>query len=156
MIDQLFFTSECKQTCPASTAKQVSQMTANAPLQSTVLEFTCLWTLNKTQKCKSWNDGTLRFHQFNRRAMVYDDHRRLIVYLPGPCRPKCAYVSRRITFYEITRFHVETNLNLIGSSLLSKMVPYSNLLADTGSIRDHCSGLDSSISEKEQPNSNEQ
>lgn len=54
-------------------------MTALHSQQSIVLEFTCLYTLNKRQKLKSWQDGTLRFHKFNNRAMLYDDHRRLIV-----------------------------------------------------------------------------
>lgn len=49
--------------------------------QSIVFEFSCLWTLNKTQKLKNWHDGTLRFHQFNRRALVYDDQHRLVVVL---------------------------------------------------------------------------
>jgi hypothetical protein len=56
-------------------------MAANPSQQSTVIEFTCLWTVNKTQKQKKWQDGTLRFHQFNRRAMLYDDFPRLIVSL---------------------------------------------------------------------------
>jgi hypothetical protein len=56
-------------------------MAANLSQHSTVIEFTCLWTVNKTQKQKKWQDGTLRFHQFNRRAMLYDDFPRLIVSL---------------------------------------------------------------------------
>jgi len=54
-------------------------MDAQSRTQSTVVEFSCLWTLQKTQKLKNWHDGTLRFHEFNRRALVYDDQRRLVV-----------------------------------------------------------------------------
>src|ERR1700737_1482280 len=50
------------------------KMAVNASQQSTVREFVCLWTVNKRQKLKNWNDGTLRFHEFNHRAMVYDDN----------------------------------------------------------------------------------
>ena len=46
-----------------------------APTQNTapVFEFRCLFTHDLRKKKKIWHDGSLRFHTFNRRVMVYDD-----------------------------------------------------------------------------------
>ncbi|KAF7507187.1 hypothetical protein GJ744_010869 [Endocarpon pusillum] len=46
-----------------------------APTQNTapVFEFRCLFTYDLRKKKKIWHDGSLRFHTFNRRVMVYDD-----------------------------------------------------------------------------------
>lgn len=46
-----------------------------APTQNTapVFEFRCLFTHDLRKKKKVWHDGSLRFHTFNRRVMVYDD-----------------------------------------------------------------------------------
>ncbi|ODQ63139.1 hypothetical protein NADFUDRAFT_53788 [Nadsonia fulvescens var. elongata DSM 6958] len=41
-------------------------------------EYEILWTTQLTQKAKTWNDGTLRVHYFNRRALVYDDTHTLV------------------------------------------------------------------------------
>ncbi|KAL1967717.1 hypothetical protein VTN77DRAFT_2974 [Rasamsonia byssochlamydoides] len=45
------------------------------PTQNTapVIKFRCLFTHDLRRKAKRWQDGFLRFHTFNKRAMVYDD-----------------------------------------------------------------------------------
>ena len=43
-----------------------------------VFEFRCLWTQDLRKKKKTWHDGSLRFHTFNRRLMVYDDQKNFI------------------------------------------------------------------------------
>lgn len=37
-----------------------------------------LWTAQKSQKLKKWQDGILRYHTRNKRMMVYDDTRALV------------------------------------------------------------------------------
>lgn len=37
-----------------------------------ILDFRCLYTYDLRRKAKRWQDGTLRFHTFNKRIMVYD------------------------------------------------------------------------------------
>lgn len=51
-----------------------------APTQNTapVFEFRCLYTHDLRKKKKIWHDGSLRFHTFNRRFMVYDDSKNYI------------------------------------------------------------------------------
>ncbi|KAK7902889.1 hypothetical protein LTR67_002535 [Exophiala xenobiotica] len=51
-----------------------------APTQNTapVHEFRCLYTRDLHKKAKKWHDGSLRFHTFNRRVMVYDDAKNYI------------------------------------------------------------------------------
>lgn len=51
-----------------------------APTQNTapVHEFRCLYTRDLYKKSKKWHDGSLRFHTFNRRVMVYDDAKNYI------------------------------------------------------------------------------
>jgi hypothetical protein len=43
-----------------------------------VFEFDCLFTHDLRKKKKTWHDGRLRFHTFNRRIMVYDDSKNFI------------------------------------------------------------------------------
>lgn len=43
-----------------------------------VYEFECLFTHDLRKKKKTWHDGSLRFHTFNRRVMVYDDSKNFI------------------------------------------------------------------------------
>lgn len=45
------------------------------PSQNTapVIKFRCLFTHDIRRKAKRWQDGYLKFHTFNKRAMVYDD-----------------------------------------------------------------------------------
>lgn len=43
-----------------------------------VFEFDCLFTHDLRKKKKTWHDGSLRFHTFNRRIMVYDDSKNFI------------------------------------------------------------------------------
>ncbi|KAL2402407.1 hypothetical protein ABEF95_000903 [Exophiala dermatitidis] len=51
-----------------------------APTQNSapVHEFRCLYTRDLHKKAKKWHDGSLRFHTFNRRVMVYDDAKNYI------------------------------------------------------------------------------
>jgi hypothetical protein len=51
---------------PSQTASQ------QPPLSASVLHFTCLYTRDIVRKHKRWQDGTLNFHTFNSRIMVYD------------------------------------------------------------------------------------
>lgn len=37
-----------------------------------IIDFRCLYTYDLRRKAKRWQDGTLRFHTFNKRIMVYD------------------------------------------------------------------------------------
>ncbi|KAL6245134.1 hypothetical protein RBB50_007909 [Rhinocladiella similis] len=50
------------------------------PTQNTapVHEFRCLYTRDLHKKAKKWHDGSLRFHTFNQRVMVYDDAKNYI------------------------------------------------------------------------------
>lgn len=43
-----------------------------------VFEFRCLYTHDVRKKKKIWHDGSLRFHTFNRRVIVYDDSKNYI------------------------------------------------------------------------------
>ena len=51
-----------------------------APTQNTapVHEYQCLYTRDLHKKAKKWHDGSLRFHTFNQRVMVYDDSKNFI------------------------------------------------------------------------------
>src|SRR6266536_4326989 len=53
----------------ATTPMDVPQTQNTAP----VLEFRCLYTQDLRRKQKRWQDGRLKFHTFNKRAMVYDE-----------------------------------------------------------------------------------
>ncbi|CAK3881170.1 Hypothetical predicted protein [Lecanosticta acicola] len=55
-------------------ALSVPQSQNTAP----VLEFNCLYTHDIRKKNKKWQDGSLRYHTFNKRIMVYDVPRNLI------------------------------------------------------------------------------
>ncbi|CRG87180.1 hypothetical protein PISL3812_04197 [Talaromyces islandicus] len=52
---------------PPSAGVPASQNTAP------VIKFRCLFTHDVRRKAKRWQDGYLKFHTFNKRAMVYDD-----------------------------------------------------------------------------------
>lgn len=58
-----------------STAVQDTPSLSIAPTQNTapVFEFRCLYTHDIRKKKKVWQDGSLRFHTFNRRVMVWDE-----------------------------------------------------------------------------------
>jgi hypothetical protein len=43
------------------------------PSTAEVIEFRCQYTHNVTQKRKKWNDGTLKFHTFNKLVRVFDE-----------------------------------------------------------------------------------
>ncbi|OKL57421.1 hypothetical protein UA08_07047 [Talaromyces atroroseus] len=54
---------------PSSLARAVPASQNTAP----VIKFRCLYTHDIRRKAKRWQDGYLKFHTFNKRAMVYDD-----------------------------------------------------------------------------------
>ncbi len=62
-----------------ATARGTPSLTV-APSQNTapVFEFRCLYTHDLRKKKKIWHDGSVRFHTFNRRVMVYDDSKNYI------------------------------------------------------------------------------
>ncbi|KIX10500.1 uncharacterized protein Z518_01583 [Rhinocladiella mackenziei CBS 650.93] len=64
---------------PTSTHRGALNLTV-VPTQNTapVHEFRCLYTRDLYKKAKKWHDGSLRFHTFNRRVMVYDDAKNYI------------------------------------------------------------------------------
>ncbi|EXJ79649.1 hypothetical protein A1O3_07928 [Capronia epimyces CBS 606.96] len=66
-------------TTVTSTPRGTSSLTV-APTQNTapVHEYRCLYTRDLHKKAKKWHDGSLRFHTFNRRVMVYDDAKNYI------------------------------------------------------------------------------
>src|SRR5438874_12468395 len=43
-----------------------------------VYEFRCLYSHDLRKKRKLWHDGSLRYHTFNKRVMVYDDSKNYI------------------------------------------------------------------------------
>ncbi|KAI5856444.1 hypothetical protein BZA05DRAFT_434020 [Tricharina praecox] len=53
---------------------QLTHSSQTAPIQ----EYRVMWTAQKKQKLKKWHDGTLRFHTFNNRMLLYDEARSLI------------------------------------------------------------------------------
>lgn len=57
-----------------------SQSLTFADTQNTapVHEYRCLYTRDLYKKAKKWHDGSLRFHTFNQRVMVYDDTKNYI------------------------------------------------------------------------------
>lgn len=58
----------------SSTASHVNLGLTVPSTQNTapILDFRCLYTHDLRRKAKRWQDGTLRFHTFNKRIMVYD------------------------------------------------------------------------------------
>lgn len=52
--------------------------TPQSQVSAPVLEFRCMFTHDCHKKSKKWHDGSLRFHTFNRRVMVYDDSKNLV------------------------------------------------------------------------------
>ncbi|KAH8122885.1 hypothetical protein ACSS6W_000380 [Trichoderma asperelloides] len=46
----------------------------NAPATAPIHEFICLYSHDLRRKQKRWQDGTLRFHTFNQKFMVYDEN----------------------------------------------------------------------------------
>ena len=52
---------------PSSLTVQLTQNTAP------VFEFRCLWTRGVNKKRKTFRDGFVRYHTFNKRIMLYDD-----------------------------------------------------------------------------------
>jgi hypothetical protein len=65
---------------PTLTSTHRSPSLVVAPTQNTapVHEYRCLYTRDLHKKAKKWHDGSLRFHTFNQRVMVYDDSKNYI------------------------------------------------------------------------------
>lgn len=68
-------------------ASLLTQNAPNAPnahsglqshLSAPVLEFRCMFTHDIFKKSKKWHDGSLRYHTFNKRVMVYDETKNLV------------------------------------------------------------------------------
>lgn len=64
----------------AAVSRLPSTSYAVPPSQHTapVIEYNCLFTRDLRRKHKRWQDGTLKYHTFNRRITVYDDSRSYI------------------------------------------------------------------------------
>lgn len=45
---------------------------------SNVFHYQVLWTSDKAKKVKVWKDGTMRFHSFNNRGILYDSDNRVV------------------------------------------------------------------------------
>ncbi|KAK9379139.1 uncharacterized protein V2V93DRAFT_374084 [Kockiozyma suomiensis] len=48
------------------------------PINYEIFSYDVLWTAQMTQKRKTWNDGLVKFHTFNKRLMLYTSERLLI------------------------------------------------------------------------------
>ncbi|KAI9822982.1 MAG: hypothetical protein M1826_000315 [Phylliscum demangeonii] len=57
---------------PAPASHPISLHVPRTQNTALVIEFRCLYTHDLRRKSKRWQDGFLRFHTFNKRAMVYD------------------------------------------------------------------------------------
>ncbi|EEB07528.2 meiotic chromosome segregation protein [Schizosaccharomyces japonicus yFS275] len=53
-------------------------MSDNSQNLHDVLQFEVLWTAHKRKKNKQWQDGTMKFHSFNQRVVLYDSEYRVI------------------------------------------------------------------------------
>src|SRR5436190_18352456 len=51
---------------------------ATAPNTAPVYEFQCLYSHDLRKKKKLWHDGSLRYHTFNKRVMLYDESKNYI------------------------------------------------------------------------------
>lgn len=58
---------------PSSFARATSTSVPATQNTAPVIKFRCLYTHDIRRKAKRWQDGYLKFHTFNKRAMVYDD-----------------------------------------------------------------------------------
>ncbi|KAK5086215.1 hypothetical protein LTR70_000001 [Exophiala xenobiotica] len=59
-------------------ASILTQNASQSQLSAPVLEFRCMFTHDIFKKSKKWHDGSLRYHTFNKRVMVYDDTKNLV------------------------------------------------------------------------------
>lgn len=58
---------------PSSLARSIAGNVPPTQNTAPVIKFRCLFTHDLRRKAKRWQDGFLKFHTFNKRAMVYDD-----------------------------------------------------------------------------------
>ncbi|KAJ5272579.1 hypothetical protein N7478_007704 [Penicillium angulare] len=58
---------------PSSSTRAPSSGSGSQILSS-VTKFRCLFTYDLRRKSKRWRDGYLKYHAFNKRVMVYDEH----------------------------------------------------------------------------------
>src|SRR5271156_2261512 len=49
-----------------------------SPKTAAVHEFSCMFSHDLRKKRKTWHDGSLRYHTFNHRIMVYDETKNYI------------------------------------------------------------------------------
>ncbi|KAK7202482.1 hypothetical protein BZA70DRAFT_102044 [Myxozyma melibiosi] len=49
-----------------------------SPINHEILSYDVLWTAQMTQKRKTWNDGIVKLHTFNKRLMLYSSDRTLL------------------------------------------------------------------------------
>lgn len=61
-------------SAPISTPRGTAPVSSQSPVTASVVKFRCLYTHDLRRKSKRWQDGYLRYHAFNKRVMVYDDH----------------------------------------------------------------------------------
>jgi hypothetical protein len=60
-----------------ATSKTAPNAEINASATATsslILEFVCLYSNDLRRKQKRWQDGTIKFHTFNQKFMMYDDN----------------------------------------------------------------------------------
>ncbi|RAO70795.1 uncharacterized protein BHQ10_006807 [Talaromyces amestolkiae] len=58
---------------PSSLSRSTPTTVPASQNTAPVIKFRCLYTHDVRRKAKRWQDGYLKFHTFNKRAMVYDD-----------------------------------------------------------------------------------
>jgi Protein of unknown function (DUF2439) len=58
---------------PSSLARATAASVPASQNTAPVIKFRCLYTHDIRRKAKRWQDGYLKYHTFNKRAMVYDD-----------------------------------------------------------------------------------
>ncbi|KAJ5089178.1 hypothetical protein N7532_007862 [Penicillium argentinense] len=59
---------------PSSAPRVTAPTSSQTPVTASVVKFRCLFTHDLRRKSKRWQDGYLRYHAFNKRVMVYDEH----------------------------------------------------------------------------------
>ena len=74
------FTFRLKSIMATMTTVRSTPSLTIAPSQNTapVYEFRCLYSHDLRKKKKLWHDGSLRYHTFNKRVMVYDESKNYI------------------------------------------------------------------------------
>lgn len=63
---------------PASSMRHTGTSSSQLPPSAPVLEFRCMFTHDMFKKQKKWHDGSVKYHTFNKKVMVYDESRNLV------------------------------------------------------------------------------